>query len=92
MVGERVCNGNKIFKIMDELRTEGTWNRIKGAIKQKWAELTDDDLKYAEGGADDIVGRIQQRTGRAKDEIRAEIQRLQEEDNKNNPSTPQRGF
>ncbi len=76
---------------MDSLRKEGTWNRIKGAIKQKWADLTDDDLKYAEGGADDIVGRIQQKTGRAKDEIRAEIQRMEDEDAKNN-STPQRGF
>ncbi|MGZ5282056.1 MAG: CsbD family protein, partial [Bacteroidia bacterium] len=49
---------------MDPLRTEGTWNRIKGAIKQKWAELTDDDLTYGEGKADEIVGRIQQKTGR----------------------------
>jgi uncharacterized protein YjbJ (UPF0337 family) len=66
---------------MDGLRTEGTWNRIKGAIKQKWADLTDDDLQYGEGKADDIVGRIQQRTGQAKDEIRAEIQRQHEKHN-----------
>ncbi|MGZ5245078.1 MAG: CsbD family protein [Bacteroidia bacterium] len=75
---------------MDPLRTEGTWNRIKGAIKQKWAELTDDDLTYGEGKADEIVGRIQQKTGRTKDEVRAELQRLHEND-KDDDSKPLRG-
>ncbi|RYD77649.1 MAG: CsbD family protein [Sphingobacteriales bacterium] len=76
---------------MDSLRTEGTWNRIKGAIKQKWAELTDDDLQYGEGKADDIVGRIQQKTGAAKDEIRAEIQRHHESSDDDLNSFTRRG-
>jgi uncharacterized protein YjbJ (UPF0337 family) len=54
---------------MDRLRIRGNWNELKGRIKQKWGELTDDDLRYEEGRDDELIGRIQKRTGQAREEI-----------------------
>jgi uncharacterized protein YjbJ (UPF0337 family) len=59
-----------------KLQFKGTWNEIKGKLKQKYGELTDDDLAYAEGKDDELLGRLQKRLGKAKDELRAEIERL----------------
>ena len=55
---------------MDKLRFKGNWNELKGRAKQEWADLTDDDLLYEEGKEDELIGRIQTKTGRTKDEIR----------------------
>jgi uncharacterized protein YjbJ (UPF0337 family) len=56
---------------MTTLEIKGDWNITKGKLKQKWAQLTDDDLHYAEGKVDELLGRIQQRTG----ETRAAIEK-----------------
>lgn len=40
---------------------EGNWNQFKGALKQKWGKLTDDDLTYMEGKRDRVVGKLQER-------------------------------
>ncbi|MDQ2751405.1 MAG: CsbD family protein, partial [Bacteroidota bacterium] len=45
------------------------WNEIKGKVKQAHADLTDDDLKYEEGKDDEFLGNLQQKTGRAKDDL-----------------------
>lgn len=55
---------------MDNLRFKGKWNELKGRVKKKWADLTDDDLMYVEGKEDELYGRIQSRTGQSRDEIR----------------------
>ena len=55
---------------MDDLRFKGKWNELRGRAKQEWADLTDDDLLYEEGKEDELYGKIQQKTGKAKDEIR----------------------
>jgi uncharacterized protein YjbJ (UPF0337 family) len=47
----------------------GNWNQLKGKLKQKYGELTDDDLKYAEGKENELIGRIQERTGETKENI-----------------------
>ncbi|MEP5254237.1 CsbD family protein [Winogradskyella rapida] len=52
-----------------EDKVKGNWNIAKGKIKQKWGEVTDDDLDYAEGKEDELVGRIQKRTGETKEKI-----------------------
>ena len=52
---------------MNKLQIKGDWNIIKGTLKQKWANLTDDDLQYVEGQEDELVGRIQKRTGEARE-------------------------
>lgn len=54
---------------MNALQLKGNWNIIKGKLKQKYAELTDNDLQYVEGKEDELVGRIQKRTGKTKEEI-----------------------
>lgn len=58
---------------MDNLRIKGNWNEIKGKLKQEYADLTDDDLTYAEGKEDELLGRLQQKTGKSKDELRSKI-------------------
>jgi uncharacterized protein YjbJ (UPF0337 family) len=54
---------------MNQLTIKGEWNEIKGKLKQKYAQLTDDDLQYQEGREDELVGRLQKRLGKRKDEI-----------------------
>ncbi len=57
-------------------KLKGNWNIIKGKLKQQYGELTDDDLTYVEGQEDELIGRIQKKTGRAKDEIKNFIDEL----------------
>jgi uncharacterized protein YjbJ (UPF0337 family) len=54
---------------MNTTTIKGHWNVAKGKLKQQYAELTDNDLTYVEGKEDELLGRIQQRTGRAREEI-----------------------
>lgn len=53
---------------MDKLEFKGKWNEWKGKIKQASGDLTDDDLQYEEGKDDELVGRIQQKLGKTRDE------------------------
>jgi uncharacterized protein YjbJ (UPF0337 family) len=55
---------------MNKLQFKGSWNEIKGKLKQKYAQLTDDDLKYAEGKDDELIGRLQKKLGKSPDEVR----------------------
>jgi uncharacterized protein YjbJ (UPF0337 family) len=55
---------------MDNLIAKGTWNTVKGKLKQAYGNLTDDDLKYEEGKDDELLGRLQQKTGKTKDDLR----------------------
>jgi uncharacterized protein YjbJ (UPF0337 family) len=64
------------FNIMEKLKVKGAWNEVKGKLKQKYGELTDDDLKFAEGKEDELYGRLQQRLGKSKEELRKEIENL----------------
>ena len=59
---------------MTKLQMKGSWNEIKGKLKQKYAQLTDDDLTFVEGKEDELLGRMQQRLGKNKDELRREIE------------------
>ena len=59
---------------MNKLDIKGDWNVAKGKLKQKWAQLTDDDLRYVEGKQDELVGRIQKRTGVARDAVEKAIE------------------
>ena len=55
---------------MDKLEVKGKWNEIKGKLKQAYGDLTDDDLRREEGKDDELVGRIQQRLGKTRDDVR----------------------
>ena len=59
-----------------KLQMKGTWNEIKGKLKQKYGQLTDDDLAFADGKEDELLGRLQKRLDRTKDELRSEIEEM----------------
>lgn len=54
---------------MNNLQIKGDWNIIKGTLKQKWAKLTDDDLRYVDGKQDELIGRIQKSTGETREAV-----------------------
>ncbi|MGK7395602.1 MAG: CsbD family protein [Candidatus Cyclobacteriaceae bacterium M3_2C_046] len=58
---------------MNDLKMKGNWNETKGKLKRKYGELTDDDLQYSEGKEDELVGRLQKKLGKSKDEVRKMI-------------------
>jgi len=58
---------------METLKIKGTWNQLKGKLKQKYADLTDDDLLYIEGKEDELYGRLQNRLGKTREEVIREI-------------------
>jgi uncharacterized protein YjbJ (UPF0337 family) len=60
---------------MDWNRVEGNWKQMKGKIKEKWGNLTDDDLDKIAGRRDQLEGIIQERYGVAKDQVRQDIDR-----------------
>ena len=61
---------------MDKLTYKGEWNEVKGRLKQAYGQLTDDDLIYADGKDDELLGRLQKKLGKAKDEVRRVIERI----------------
>jgi uncharacterized protein YjbJ (UPF0337 family) len=61
---------------MTTLEVKGDWNITKGKLKQKWAELTDDDLQYLEGKHEELYGRIQKRTGETREAVEKAIHEL----------------
>ena len=61
---------------MTKLQFKGNWNEVKGKLKQKYGQLTDDDLAFAEGKDDELLGRLEQKLGKTKEALRMEIQSL----------------
>lgn len=59
---------------MNTLSIKGNWNIAKGKLKQKYAQLTDDDLQFVQGKEEELIGRIQKRTGLAKDQVLVAVQ------------------
>ncbi|WP_297338362.1 CsbD family protein [Algoriphagus sp.] len=64
------------------LQLKGNWNQVKGKLKQKYASLTEDDLKYQEGQEDEILGLLQEKTGESIEKLREFI--FEEENEKSN--------
>jgi len=54
---------------MDTLQIKGAWNEIKGRLKQQYADLTDDDLLYEEGQEDRLIGKLQKKLGKTREEV-----------------------
>jgi uncharacterized protein YjbJ (UPF0337 family) len=59
---------------MNKLQFKGSWNELKGKLKQQYGNLTDDDLVFAEGKEDGLLGRLQKKLGKSKDEVRQMIE------------------
>jgi uncharacterized protein YjbJ (UPF0337 family) len=54
---------------MNTLMLKGSWDHLKGSLKEKYAKLTNDDLKYVEGKEEELYGRIQKRLGVTKEHV-----------------------
>ncbi len=54
---------------MDRLELKGKWNELKGKAKQAYGDLTDDDLAYQEGQEDELYGRLQNKTGKTREQV-----------------------
>jgi uncharacterized protein YjbJ (UPF0337 family) len=61
---------------MTKLELKGSWNETKGKLKQKYADLTDDDLLFVEGKEDELLGRLEKKTGQSKQQLRDTLQNL----------------
>jgi uncharacterized protein YjbJ (UPF0337 family) len=64
------------FVMTTKLQVRGSWNEGKGKLNQKYGQLTDDDLSFAEGKEDELLGRLQQKLGKSKEVLRAELEKL----------------
>ena len=62
---DRWLSGVKSFVMTTKLQVKGSWNEVKGKLKQKYGQLTDDDLSFAEGKEDELLGRLQRRLGKS---------------------------
>lgn len=62
-----------------KLKIKGNWNELKGKLKQKYAKLTDDDLLFLEGKEDEMLGRLEKKLGKTKEEISDTIEKIQSE-------------
>jgi uncharacterized protein YjbJ (UPF0337 family) len=58
---------------MDWNQIQGQWKQLKGKAKMKWGKLTDDEIDVVEGRRDELVGKIQQRYGIARDQAQREV-------------------
>lgn len=61
---------------MNTLSLKGSWNEISGKLKQQFANLTDDDLLFEEGKEEELLGKLQIKLGKTKDELREMIAKL----------------
>lgn len=71
---------------MNEDTIKGQWEKLAGKFKARWGRLTDDDLQVAEGDADYLAGKIQERYGLAKDEARRQVDAYNPNRNKRRPN------
>jgi uncharacterized protein YjbJ (UPF0337 family) len=58
---------------MNEDVLKGKWRQLKGEVKSRWGKLTDDDVDRAEGDAEKLIGRVQERYGYAREEAKREV-------------------
>ena len=61
---------------MNKLQIKGSWNEVKGKLKQQYGNLTDDDLVFAEGKEDELLGRLQKKLGKSKEDLRQMIEKM----------------
>lgn len=57
---------------------KGKWKQAKGQVQQKWGDLTDDDLAVVDGKREELVGRVQERYGVAKEEAEKQVKEFED--------------
>jgi uncharacterized protein YjbJ (UPF0337 family) len=58
---------------------QGKWKQLKGKVKQRWGELTDDDLNRVEGNYQELVGIVQEKYGRSRAEAEEEVREFMDD-------------
>jgi len=61
---------------MEDLNLKGSWNQLKGKLKQEYAHLTEDDLAYTEGKEDELYGRLQEKLGKTAGDLKAMFNKM----------------
>jgi uncharacterized protein YjbJ (UPF0337 family) len=61
---------------MNTVSMKGNWKEISGKLKQRYANLTDDDVLFTEGKEEELLGRLQKKVGKSKEELRKVIAKL----------------
>jgi uncharacterized protein YjbJ (UPF0337 family) len=61
---------------MNKLGIKGEWNEVAGKLKQKYADLTDDDLLFEEGKEDELLGKLQKKLGKTKEQVNSLIKKI----------------
>jgi uncharacterized protein YjbJ (UPF0337 family) len=69
-------DSNRMFDTSTELRARGNWNELKGKMRQQYADLTDDDLEYAEGKQEEWYGKLAKKVGRTIDDVKNWVSNL----------------
>src|SRR5262245_5299142 len=64
---------------MADPNLKGKWNELRGRVRERWGELTNDDLDRIEGRREQLVGAIQQHYGKSRDEVEREVERWEGE-------------
>ncbi|HVU80824.1 MAG TPA: CsbD family protein [Rhodanobacteraceae bacterium] len=64
---------------MNEDRIKGQWRQLNGKLKSRWGKLTDDDLQVADGNAEYLAGKLQERYGIARDEAAKQVRDFERE-------------
>jgi uncharacterized protein YjbJ (UPF0337 family) len=64
-IHQQIAKG--VFAMVNQQTLQGNWNEIKGKLKSKWGQLTNDDLQQAHGSVDQLIGLIQRKTGEAEE-------------------------
>lgn len=73
LIVDKIQNQNKMT---NNIELKGNWNEQKGRLKQKFAMLTDNDLLFADGKKDEMIGRLQIKLGKSKDELEKLIEAI----------------
>lgn len=73
---QKASDARNYYVMATKLEFKGGWNEVKGKLKQRYGQLTDDDLAFSEGKEDELLGRLQQKLGKAKEALRDEIEKL----------------
>ncbi len=64
---------------MNDLKLKSNWNTLKGKLKQKYGDLTEDDLAYVEGKEDEFLGNLQEKLGKTKEELAGDLTKWMDE-------------
>lgn len=67
---------------MNSDQMQGKWKQIKGTVKERWGKLTDDDVDIINGQNDQLVGKIQEKYGIAKEEAQRQVEDWMREDSR----------